>query len=90
MNMKKGKDCQELLTYLSDYIDDNLDDDALCENIEQHVESCENCRIVVDTLKKTLYLYQASAEQTVLPDQVRDRLYQRLDLEPYLPADEES
>lgn len=88
--MKKERNCQELLTYLSDYIDDNIEDEALCDEIEEHVEACETCRIVVDTLKKTLYLYQTSAKQTVLPDQVRDRLYQRLDLEPYLPTDEES
>ncbi|MFO8037133.1 MAG: zf-HC2 domain-containing protein [Anaerolineales bacterium] len=88
--MKKERNCQELLTYLSDYIDDNIEDEALCDEIEEHVEACETCRIVVDTLKKTLYLYQTSAKQTVLPDQVRHRLYQRLDLEPYLPTDEES
>ncbi len=86
--MNKERNCQELVAYLSDYIDDNLENEALCDEIEQHVEACENCRIVVDTLKKTLYLYQTSAEQTVLPDQVRDRLYQRLDLEEYLSANQ--
>jgi predicted anti-sigma-YlaC factor YlaD len=88
--MKKERNCQELVAYLSDYIDDNLEDEALCNEIEEHIEACENCQIVIDTLKKTLYLYHTSAEQTALPDQVRDRLYRRLDLESFLPPDEDS
>ncbi|MBS3753961.1 MAG: zf-HC2 domain-containing protein [Anaerolineales bacterium] len=88
--MDQERNCQELAAYLSDYIDDNVEDEALCDEIEEHIHECENCQIVVDTLKKTLYLVHASAEQTVLPSSVRERLYHRLDLEEFISVDDNS
>lgn len=82
--MNDTKDCQALLTHLSDYVDDSLEDEALCREIEGHIASCEDCQIVVDTLKKTIYLYHTTADRTEMPSAVRHRLYKRLDLEPYL------
>jgi len=38
---------------------------------------------MVDTVKKTILLYQ-SAQPAGLPDDVRRRLYQKLDLSDYL------
>ena len=48
--------CEKLLGSLSDYIDGELRDE-LCLEIEKHIAGCENCRVVVDTMKKTIYLY---------------------------------
>lgn len=87
--MNEKRNCQELLAHLSEYVDDNLEDEALCQEIDQHIASCENCRIVVDTLKKTIYLYHETADRTDMPSSVRQRLYKRLDLEPYLKAEHE-
>jgi anti-sigma factor RsiW len=75
--------CRHLLDSLSDYVDGTLDD-TLCVELEHHLESCENCRIVVDTLRRTIYLYQVTAQPPTVPDDVRQRLYQRLDLGDYL------
>ena len=49
--------CEELKARLSDYIDGELDAD-LCEELEQHLAGCGDCRIVVDTLRKTIVLYR--------------------------------
>jgi len=78
--MQTKRECTQLLDYLSEYLDDELEDEQLCAEIESHLESCENCRVVVDTLKKTISLYQSAAEKTDLPEGVRKRLYHRLDL----------
>jgi len=86
--MSDKKDCRQLLAHLSEYVDDSLEDEALCQEIEQHIASCEDCRIVVDTLEKTIYLYHRSADQTQMPSQVRERLYHRLDLDMYLTGTE--
>ena len=75
--------CRHLLDSLSDYVDGSLDD-TLCVELEHHLESCENCRIVVDTLRQTIYLYQVTAQPPTVPDDVRQRLYRRLDLGNYL------
>ncbi len=58
----------------------------LCAEIEQHVAECDNCRIVVDTLKRTVTLYHDHGHEP-LPDEVKLRLLAALDLNRQLPAD---
>jgi anti-sigma factor RsiW len=76
--------CKALLGLLSDYVDGDLSDD-LCREIENHTAECQNCRIVVDTLRKTISLYHASASEAAeIPGEVRERLFKTLNLEDYL------
>lgn len=77
------KNCRQLLGSLSEYVDGELDDE-LCSVLEQHLEDCENCRIVVDTLRKTVYLYHESTQDETIPTDIRTRLYQSLNIEEYL------
>lgn len=74
--------CREWLGSLSDYVDGTLEE-TLCVEIERHMQNCENCRVVIDTLRKTISLYQSTAS-TSIPDKVRERLYQRLQLDEFL------
>ncbi len=81
---KKSPQCRHLLDSLSEYVDGTLQD-ALCKEIERHLAECENCRIVVDTLEKTVYLVRSLDDNTpVLPDDVRARLFRKLNLDAYL------
>lgn len=75
--------CRELLGNLSEFIDGNLEQ-QLCSEIERHLHDCENCRVVVDSLRKTVSLYQATAASPVVPQGVRERLYKCLNMEEYL------
>lgn len=75
--------CDKLLGSLSDYVDGELRDE-LCLEIEKHIAGCENCRVVVDTMKKTIYLYHETTRVGEIPVDVRERLFKRLDLEDYL------
>jgi anti-sigma factor RsiW len=77
--------CRRYLNSLSDYVDGVLDEE-LCDELETHMESCENCRIVVNTLSKTIALYHQLPEPE-LPSAVRARLFKVLDLRPYYKAD---
>jgi len=81
--MIHGEHCQYLLGSLSEYVDGELTGE-LCAELERHLAGCENCRIVVDTLRKTVYLVRAANEQIDLPEDVRSRLYHCLDLDDYL------
>ena len=86
MDTKKrneDKDCRKLLGSLSEYVDGELDEE-LCSVLEQHLDGCEDCRIVVDTLRKTVYLYHESAQAEVIPSDIRKRLYKSLNIEDYL------
>jgi predicted anti-sigma-YlaC factor YlaD len=76
------KNCKSLLGSLSDYVDGTAQEE-LCRELERHLANCDNCRIVVDTLKKTVYLYQSNTK-TDLPVAVRERLFKRLNLDEYL------
>jgi predicted anti-sigma-YlaC factor YlaD len=76
--------CSQSLGNLSDYIDSELQAE-LCAEIENHLKDCDNCRIVINTLRKTVELYErTNNEQVELPDAVRERLYLRLDLKDFL------
>jgi predicted anti-sigma-YlaC factor YlaD len=76
--------CQRLLASIGDYVEGEINLE-LCQEIERHLSGCENCRIVVDTLSKTIYLYQANAQDTTVPGAVRDRLFSTLKLDAILP-----
>lgn len=76
--------CQTLLGSLSEYVDGTLSEE-LCEEIDRHIAECQNCHIVVDTLRKTISLYHESAAETgIVPGVVRERLFRTLNLDDYL------
>ncbi len=72
-------ECRDLLRSLSDYIDGELDE-VLRATIEQHMAECGHCRIVVDTLRKTVLLYHALSQAPMpLPPDVQERLFRALE-----------
>ncbi len=85
--MRKDINCGAFLEELSDYVDGVLGD-ALCQEIERHIADCDDCRVVVDTLEKTIYLYHETAAQTIIPTDVRERLFHRLNLDDFIQKEE--
>ena len=76
--------CKQLLANLSEYIDGALQAE-LCAEIEEHLKDCDNCRVVVNTLWKTIEIYEQTAGSLAeLPNPVRERLFAKLELEDYL------
>jgi RNA polymerase sigma-70 factor (ECF subfamily) len=82
MSNHSHENCKALLGSLSEYIDGELPAD-LCAEIEKHLEGCDNCRVVLNTTRRTIDLVHVSAEENV-PDDVRDRLFKRLKLDEFL------
>ena len=74
--------CRHLLGDLSDYLDGQASAE-LCAEIERHLTACDDCRVVIDTLAKTIDLYR-DLPQPALSAGARRRLYQSLNLEAYL------
>ena len=68
--------CREVILELSSYLDGDMGADAIVE-LELHVGNCVDCRVVVDTVRKTVDIY-CKAEPLPLPDDVRDRLHAAL------------
>ena len=76
------KNCESLLGSLSEYIDGELPAE-LCIEIEKHLEGCDNCRVVLNTTKRTIDLVRVPIDEDV-PANVRERLFKRLKLDEYL------
>jgi len=66
--------CRQVIDKISDYLDGELDPE-LVQELERHLEHCEDCRVVVDTTQKTVEIYY-DTEPAALPEDVRGRLNQ--------------
>ncbi len=71
--------CREIKDKLSAYLDGELES-ALCAEIKQHLSGCDDCRVMVDTLNKTITLYRNYGQETV-PPEVHERLTRVLNLQ---------
>lgn len=69
--------CKEFLTELSDFLDENVDQE-LRRHLEAHVNECPNCFVILDTTRRTIRVYQGMDAKTI-PDDVHSRLMQALD-----------
>jgi len=76
-------DCRAMLADLNDYLDGDLPED-LCAELENHMRECENCRVVFDTMNKTIYLYQSCGREVDVPDGARTRLFSALKLDDFV------
>jgi anti-sigma factor (TIGR02949 family) len=83
MNEHTHKNCEELLGSLSSYIDGDLSPE-LCQELEKHLAGCDNCRVVLNTTKRTIELVHSPVEKGPLPEDVRERLFKRLNLDDFL------
>ena len=68
--------CRGIILELSEYLNGDLDQVTLSD-IELHLARCEDCRLVVDTTRKTIDIF-CKAEPVPLPDDVRQRLHDAL------------
>ena len=82
MSEHTHENCRLLLASLSDYVDGDVGQE-ICAQIERHLESCENCRVVIDSLRKTVYLYHVTADAPEVPQDVRARLFHKLELDEF-------
>jgi len=68
--------CRSIVKELSNYLDEALDI-SLRDSIEKHLEHCDDCRVVVDTTKKTIQIF-CNSEPAPLPEDTRLRLREAL------------
>jgi anti-sigma factor RsiW len=68
--------CETLLTYLSDYIDNNLDEDLTAE-AEEHLATCRNCSVMLDSTQKMILLARQNGKRQI-PIERREKLYNQI------------
>lgn len=72
-------DCKHVWDYISDYIDDNLSQEARDE-IQKHLDHCEICSAILDSTRNIIVL-TAGDRLFELPVGYSERLHARLDRE---------
>ena len=68
--------CEDIIRELSTYIDGDLDA-RMKRELEQHLEGCHECKLVVDQTKKTIQIF-CDCQPVELPGDVRNRLHEAL------------
>ena len=68
--------CKTVILELTSYLDGALDSTMRIE-LEQHLSRCTDCRLVVDTTRKTIQIF-CNSEPVPLPEDVRARLHTAL------------
>jgi anti-sigma factor RsiW len=64
--------CSKHIQDIADYLDGELDA-KLCEDLENHLKDCKNCRLMVDSLKQTVILCRDGVREE-LPESISSRL----------------
>jgi anti-sigma factor RsiW len=73
------EECRRLLGQLNEYVDGELASD-ICDALEEHLDGCGDCRVVLDSLTKTISLYRGLRELSMeLPPDVEARLMRRME-----------
>jgi len=68
--------CHEYIRDLNDYLDGEIEP-KLCEEIEKHIGECRNCRLMVDSMLKTVTLVREGKVEklpVILEKQLTDKL----------------
>jgi len=68
--------CKKVVVELTSYLDGVLDSSTRTE-LELHLSRCTDCRLVVDTCRKTIQIF-CNSEPVPLPEDVRSRQHSAL------------
>jgi anti-sigma factor RsiW len=68
--------CRGVVHELSEYLDGGLDP-SLQHELEEHMAKCKDCRLVVDTTRKTIDIF-CNSDPVDLPVDVKQRLHAAL------------
>ncbi len=69
--------CEALVQYLSDYIDGDLDQE-LTQEAREHIATCRNCHVVLDSTQRTILLFRQQGRSIHIPAERQRVLYGRL------------
>ncbi len=68
--------CKGVIREISDYIDGELEP-PMKQELERHLQDCEDCKIVVDQTRLTVEIF-CDSKPVELPTDVRARLHDAL------------
>ena len=72
--METKKKCKEIEKFISEYIDNQLQD-PLKQMIEEHIKICNRCFALLDSLEKTIELSKKLYKKHSVPKIVNKRVF---------------
>lgn len=69
--------CEDLVRHLSDYLDNELDEE-LSQDVQEHLSTCENCRVVLNSTEKTILLYREHGQFVRIPSGRKRALFNQI------------
>lgn len=70
---------QEIYKKICDFMGEDLNAPA-CKEVAEHLESCPNCKVYLDTVKKTVTICKEIEKEEKIPQEVKNRLFKVLNL----------
>ena len=70
---------QEAYQQICDFLGEDLET-TVCKEVADHLEKCPNCKVYLDTVKKTVTLCREVEKEESMPEDVKNRLYKVLKL----------
>jgi len=70
---------KEVYKQICDFMGEDLDAPA-CKEVAQHLENCPNCKVYLDTVKKTVTICQETEKKEKIPQDIKNRLFKVLNL----------
>ena len=61
---------------LNEYVDGTIDP-SMCAEFEKHLDGCNPCQVVVDTIRKTITIYK-EGQPYELPVEFKEKLHKTL------------
>ncbi len=71
-------DCEKIINQLCDELAEDINSE-FCSALKKHLESCEQCRNLVSSVKNTVNLFKCLDEQEV-PKSIHERLVKLLNV----------
>lgn len=75
----KSSPHQDVYKQICDFMGEDLDAPA-CKEVAEHLEKCPNCKVYLDTVKKTVTICKENEKQEAMPREVKNRLFKVLKL----------
>ena len=70
---------KEVYKQICDFMGEDLDT-PVCKEVAEHLESCPNCKVYLDTVKKTVTICQETEKEKEIPQDIKNRLFKILNI----------
>ncbi len=83
MKIEKYKMFDQVCTFLGEDLDSEP-----CKQLKEQLQSCKDCEVFVDKIKRTVAIYKTADGCDEIPDDVCKKLFKKLNLDDLMDTEE--